>query len=96
MHGAMTCNIGYTIAMYSTVFKSHFTDLPMQRSGERVRLGIQRSLGCWFEPPVYHYFSSSNVRLLAYPSLQVKTHNQNEWSVTNQIGYTGFRQDSYL
>ena len=27
---------------------------------------------------------------------QVKIHNQNEWSVTNQIEYTGFRQDSYL
>ena len=22
-------------------------------------------LGCWFEPTVHHYFSSSNVRLLA-------------------------------
>ena len=26
----------------------------------------------------------------------MKTHNQNEWSVRNQIGYTSFRQDSYL
>ena len=54
------------------------------------------SKSCWFEPTVRHYFSSKNVRLLAKPSLQVKTHNQNELSVTNQIGYTGFRQDSYL
>ena len=36
------------------------------------------SKGCWFEPTVCHYFSSNNVRLLAYTSLQVKTHNQNE------------------
>ena len=26
----------------------------------------------------------------------MKTHRQNDWSVTNQIEYTGFRQDSYL
>ena len=31
-----------------------------------------------------------------YKSVQVKTRTQNEWSLTNQIGYTGFRQDSYL
>ena len=36
------------------------------------------SKGCWFEPTERHYFSSNNVRLLAYTSLQVKTHNQNE------------------
>ena len=29
-------------------------------------------------------------------SFQVKTRDQNDWSVTNQIEYTGFRQDSYL
>ena len=51
---------------------------------------------CWFEPTVCHYFSSNYVRLLAKTSLQVKTHNQNEWSVTNQIVYTGLRQDYYL
>ena len=45
-------------------------------------------------PTVRHYFSSNNVRMLAYTSLQVKTHNQNEWNVTNQIEYTGLRQDS--
>ena len=28
--------------------------------------------------------------------VQVKTHNQNDSSVTNQIEYTGLRQDSYL
>ena len=50
----------------------------------------------WFEPAVNHYFSSSNVRLLASRFLQVKTNSQNDWSVTNQIGYTGLRQDSYL
>ena len=47
--------------MYSTEFKSLFTYLPRQRSGERVRLGIQRLL-----PTVRHYFSSNNVRLLAF------------------------------
>ena len=40
--------------------------------------------------------NSSNVRLLASRSLQVKTNSQNDWSVTNQIEYTGLRQDSYL
>ena len=29
-------------------------------------------------------------------SVQVKTRTQNEWSVTNKIGYIGFRQGSYL
>ena len=41
-------------------------------------------------------FSSNNVRLLPYTSLQVKAHNQNNWSVTIRIEYTGLRQDSYL
>ena len=31
-----------------------------------------------------------------YTSLQVETRIQNDWSVTNQIEYTGFRQDSYF
>ena len=30
-------------------------------------LGL-KSKGCWFEPTVGHYFSSNNVRLLAYTS----------------------------
>ena len=50
----------------------------------------------WFEPVMNHYFSSYNVRLLAFRALQVKTNSQNDWNVTNQIGYTGLRQDSYL
>ena len=28
-----------------------------------------------------------------HTSLQAETHNLNDWSVTNQIEYTGFRQD---
>ena len=40
-------------------------------------LGLE-SKGFWFELTVRHYFSSNNVRLLAYTSLQVKTHNQNK------------------
>ena len=52
--------------------------------------------GRWFEPRVYHYFSSRNVRLLASRSLQVKTNRHFDWSVTNQIEYTGLREDSYL
>ena len=44
-----------------------------------------------------HYYSSNNVRLLTYTFLQVKkTHIHNDRSVTNQIEYTGLRQDSYL
>ena len=46
-----------------------------------------------FEPAVDHCFSSNNVCLLASMSLQVKTNSQNDWSVTNQIGNTGLRQD---
>ena len=58
-------------------------------------LGL-KSKGRSFQPAVNHYFSSNNVRLLASRSLQLKTNSQNDWSVTNQIGYTGFRQYSYL
>ena len=54
-----------------------------------------KSKGRWFEPAVNHFFSN-NIRLFASRSLQVKTNSQNDWSVTNQIGYTGLRQDSYL
>ena len=62
MHDAMTC---YIVAVYYSEVQYSVSYLPRQRSGERVRLGIQRTLGCWFEPTVHHYFSSSNVRLLA-------------------------------
>ena len=54
-----------------------------------------KSKGRWFEPAVNHYFSSNNVRL-ASRSLQVKINSQKDLSVTNQISYTGLRQDSYL
>ena len=54
------------------------------------------SKGWLFEPTVRYYFSSNNVHLWAYTYLLVKTHNMNELTVTNQIEYTGFRQDSYL
>ena len=57
---------------------------------------VLKSKGRWFVPAMNHYFSSNNTRLLVSRSLQVKTHNQNDWSVTNQIGYTCLRQDSYL
>ena len=56
-------------------------------------LGL-KSKGRWFQPVVNNYFSSNNVRLLASRSSHVKTNSQNDWSVTNLIGYTGLRQDS--
>ena len=31
-----------------------------------------------------------------HTSLKLETHSKNGWSVTNQIEYTGLRQDSYL
>ena len=50
------------------------------------------SKGCWFNPTknvrCATIFSSDNVRLLAYTSLQLKTNNQNEWFVENLIEYT--------
>ena len=89
----MTCNIVATIALYikSLNLAPHIS----RRSSVGSALDL-KSKGCRFEPIVCRYFSSNNVRLLAYTSLQVKTHNQNEWSVTNQIEYTGFRQDSFV
>ena len=82
-------------AIYNIVqqkFKSHST---YQSAYVGSALGL-KSKCRWFEPAVDHYFSSNNVRLLVYRSLQTKTNSQNDWSVTNQIGYTGLRQDSYL
>ena len=84
-----------TIAMYSLNKNLNPTLHISRRSSVGSALGL-KSKDCWFEPTVRHHFSSSNVRLLAYVSLQVKTNNQNEWIVTNQIEYTGLRQDSYL
>ena len=55
-----------------------------------------RTSNLWIQSLTRHYFPSDNVCLLAYTYIQVKTHNQNEGSVTNQTEYTGFRQDSYL
>ena len=45
-----------------------------------------------FNPTVNYYFSSNNVHQLAdswHTSLRLKTHNQNNSSVTKQIEYTG-------
>ena len=50
-----------------------------------------RSKGCYFDPTVRHYFSFNKVRLLAY-----MTHDQNDWSVKNQIKYTHLIQGFHL
>ena len=43
------------------------------------------------------YFLPTNWMLACwYTSLQLKTNNQNDWSLTNQIEYADFRQDSNL
>ena len=54
-----------------------------------------QSKGRRFESAVNDFFLPTMFACL-HTSVQVKTHTQNEWSVTNQIEYTGFRQDSYL
>ena len=84
-----------TIALYSINKNVNPTLHISRRSSVGSALGL-KSKGCWFEPTVRNYFSSSKVRLFSCASLQVKTNNQNEWRVTNQIEYTGLRQDSYL
>ena len=89
---AVRCNI--VAIQYSTVqqnFKSHSTYVDVAQLARS-----DCNPGCWFEHTVHHSFSSNNVRLLEYTSLQVKTHSMYDWSVMNQIEYTGFRQDSYL
>ena len=78
MHDAMTC----TISLYSKSL--NHTPHISRRSSVGSTLGLEFKC-CLFELTVRHYFSSNNVCLLAYTSLQVKTRNQNEWSVTNQI-----------
>ena len=83
-------------AIYNTVQQKFNPTLhisPPSAIGSAIGL---KSKGRWFESRVNHYFSSSNFRLLASRSLQVKTNSQNDWSVTNQLGYNGLRQDSYL
>ena len=75
---------------------------PSQLSADVAQFGKRKvcnpKVAQWFKPTVRHYFSSNNVRLSACTctSLQVKTHSQNDWSVTNQIEYTGLRQDFYI
>ena len=81
MHEAMTCNIVAKLQHCTVKIKSNSTI--SRRSSEGSVLGL-KSNGCRYEPTVCHYFSSNNVRLLAYTALQVKAHIQNEWSVTNQ------------
>ena len=36
------------------------------------------------------------IKIENIPVDEIGRHTQNEWSVMNQIEYTGFRQDSYL
>ena len=84
-----------TIALYSINKNLNPTLHISRRSSVGSALDLE-SKGCWFESNVSHYFSSNNIRMLAYASLRVKNSNQNEWSVTSQIEYTGLRQDSYL
>ena len=86
-----------TLQLYIALFSTSLN--PTLHISRRSSVGNAFGLlskGCWSEPIVRHYFSSSNFRLLAYTSLQVKTPNQNEWSVMNNIENTVLRQDSYL
>ena len=85
---------GVTLKLYKALYSQSLNPTPhiSRRSSVGSALGLESKV-CWFEPTVRHYFSSNNVRQLAYTSLHVKIHNQNEWSVTNQIEYTGFRQN---
>ena len=78
----------------STINKSLNPALHISRRSSEGKTFRLWSKGCWFEPTVHPYFSSSNVRLLAYTSLQVKTHNRmtEAWHIKD----TGLRQDSYL
>ena len=75
----MHVTLWVTIALYSINKNLNPTPHISRRSsvGSSSMLG-SKCKGCWFEPTVCHYFSSNNVRLLAYASLQVKTNNQNE------------------
>ena len=95
LDGALTRRITLKlyISLYSKSLNPTLNISPPSSVGSALCL---KSKGRWFEPCVNHYFSSSNVRLLASMSLQVKTNSQNDCSVANQIGYTGLRQDSYL
>ena len=74
-------------------FKSHSTSPDVAQLGTHLDCNPEVAGS---SQTVRHYFSPNNVRLLVYTSLQVKTYSQNDWIVTNQIEYTGFRQDSYL
>ena len=87
-----------TLKLYNTVqqrFKSQSKYRPPSSVGSAIGL---KSKDRRFEPRVNHFFSSSNVRLLASRSLQMKTNSQNDWSATNQMGYTetGFLSLVYL
>ena len=75
---------GVTVLLYIALYSKTLNPTLhiSRRSSIGSALGLE-SNDCWFEPSVRLYFSSNNVRLLIYLSLQVKTHNKNEWSVTS-------------
>ena len=68
-----------TLKLYITLYSKSLNPIlyisPPSSVGSALGL---KSKGRWFEPRVNHYFSFSNVRLLASRSLQVKTNSQNE------------------
>ena len=68
-----------TLKLYITLYcKSLNPTLPISpRSSVGNALGL-KSKDRLFEPDLNHNFSSNNVRLLAFWSLQVKTNSQND------------------
>ena len=46
--------------------------------------------------PLYATVFPQTIFACRHTSLQMETNKKNDWSVTNQIEYTGLRKDSYL
>ena len=87
-----------SLLLYIALYGTNKSKLPLYISTLLVQLG-KRKVGnpkVAGSSPLCATIFLPTVFVWWHTSLQVKTHNLNDWSVTNQIEYTCWRQDSYL
>ena len=89
---ANTTICGKINRMYSTVFKSQFTYLPRQRSGERVRLGIRRLLVRAQGAPLFFFVQCSPVGITIFTGED----SQSEWMKRDEWNRVYWFQTRFL
>ena len=102
---ADTCSVGSVnlhklklntpIMIYHTF---HVFEIPLYISADVTQMGkrLNCNLKVTGSSPLCTTIFPQKMFACWHMSLQVKIHNQNDWRVTNQIEYTGLRQDYYL